>query len=149
VTIPLLLYSTGFKIGTNTNSDGLINCLPPTQDNFAASTKIYARNFRSIYKILWHLDCFVTRDSIFGLAGRRSGALFFARNLDCFIVTRNCTSVYRDLLPFNSFTVTTGFSSIYRDWQRTGKSLAATTATAYTVAKHMLFCLHRLCSQDN
>jgi hypothetical protein len=53
------------------------------------------------------------------LAGRRSGALFFARHLDYFIVTRNFTAIYLDLLPFNSFTVTLGFATIYRDWQKT------------------------------
>ncbi len=73
----------------NHNSDGLINCLPPTQDSFVTSPKIYARKLCSIYKILWHPDSFVYRDSIFGLAGRRAGALFFARHRDYFIVTRN------------------------------------------------------------
>jgi len=43
---------------------------------------------------LYHLSNFgalppaVYRDYI-GAAGRRAGALFFARHLDCFIVTRN------------------------------------------------------------
>jgi len=52
-------------------------------------------------------------------AGRRSGASFFARYLDYFIVTRNFTAIYLDLLPFRSFTVTLGFAAIYRDWQKT------------------------------
>ena len=52
-------------------------------------------------------------------AGRRAGALFFARHLDYFIVTRNYTAIYLDLVPFNSFTVTRSFSSTYRDWQKT------------------------------
>jgi hypothetical protein len=77
------------KISTNHNSDGLIKCLPPTQDSFVTSPKIYARKLSSIYKILWHPDSFESLDSIFGLAGRRSGALFFARHLDYFIMTRN------------------------------------------------------------
>jgi hypothetical protein len=71
------------------NSDGLIKCLPPTQDRFVASPKIYESNIFSIYKILWHPDSFISRDSIFGLAGRRAGASFFARYLDYFIVTQN------------------------------------------------------------
>jgi hypothetical protein len=50
------------------------------------------------------------------LAGRRAGALFFARHRDYFVVTRNFTSIYRDLVPFRSFTVILGFSAIYRDW---------------------------------
>jgi hypothetical protein len=53
------------------------------------------------------------------LAGQRAGALFFARHLDYFVVTRNFTAVYLDLLPSNSFTVTLGFAALYRDWQKT------------------------------
>ena len=52
-------------------------------------------------------------------AGRRAGALFFALHRDYFIVTRNFTAVYLDLVPFNSFNVTLGFASVYRDWQKT------------------------------
>jgi hypothetical protein len=68
--------------------------------------KIYARKLCSIYKILWHPDSFVSRDSIFGLAGRRAGALFFALHQDYFIVTRKFTAIYLDLVPYRSFTVT-------------------------------------------
>jgi hypothetical protein len=84
-----------------------------------SSPKIYASNFRSIYKILWHPDSFVSRDSIFGLAGRRAGALFFAWQRDYFIVTRNFTDIYLDLVPFNNFNMTREFSSVHRDWQKT------------------------------
>ena len=91
---------------TKANSDGLIKCLPPTHDSFVAIPKIYARKFCFIYEILWHPDSFVSRDSIFGLAGRRAGALFFARHRDYFIVTLNFTAVYLDLVPSHNFTVT-------------------------------------------
>jgi len=53
------------------------------------------------------------------VGGRRAGVLFFAVHLDYFVVTRNITAIYRDLLPFRSFTVTRGYSSTYRDWQKT------------------------------
>ena len=53
------------------------------------------------------------------VGGRRAGALFFARHLDYFIVTRNLSAIYLDLVPFNNFIMTIGFSSIYRDWQKT------------------------------
>jgi len=108
-----------FKITPTPNSDGLIKCLPPTQDSFVTSPKIYARNICSIYKILWHPDSFVSRDSIFGLAGRRSGALFFCSHRDYFILTRNFIAVYLDLVSFRKFTVTLGYSAIYQDWQKT------------------------------
>jgi hypothetical protein len=44
---------------------------------------------------------------------------FFALHRDYIVVTRNFAAVYQDLVLFNSFIVTTGFSSIYRDWQKT------------------------------
>jgi hypothetical protein len=40
------------------------------------------------------------------LAGRRAGALFFARHRDYYIMTRNFTAIYRDLVPSRNFTVT-------------------------------------------
>ena len=43
------------------------------------------------------------------LAGRRAGALFFARHQDYFIVTLSFTAIYRDLVPSCSFTVTRNF----------------------------------------
>jgi hypothetical protein len=53
------------------------------------------------------------------VGGRRAGALFFALHRDYFIVTRNFTAIYLDLVPSPSFTVTRGFAATYRDWQKT------------------------------
>jgi hypothetical protein len=55
----------------------------------------------------------------FGAVGRCAGALFFARYLDYFIVTRNFAAIYLDLVSFNSFIVTLGFAALYQDWQKT------------------------------
>jgi|WetSurMetagenome_2_1015567.scaffolds.fasta_scaffold1334716_1 hypothetical protein len=60
----------------------------------------------------------VYRDYV-GAVGRRAGASFFARHLDYFIVTRNFTATYLDLVLFKSFTVTLSYSAIYQDWQKT------------------------------
>jgi hypothetical protein len=113
------LHQFNLRMKPATNSDGLINCLPPTQDSFVTSPKIYAFKLCPIYKIQCHPDSFVSLDSIFGLAGRRTGALFFARHLDCFIMTQDCASIYRDLVLSRQITVTRNFSAIYRDWQKT------------------------------
>jgi hypothetical protein len=78
-----------FKINPTYNSDGLIKCLRQRQDSFSVNPNIIALNIFAIYKILWRPDSFVSRDSIFGAVGRRAGASFFARHLDCFNVTRN------------------------------------------------------------
>jgi hypothetical protein len=47
----------------------------------------------------------VYRDYL-GAVSRRSGAVFFARHLDYFLVTRSFNAIYLDWVPSNSFTVT-------------------------------------------
>jgi hypothetical protein len=44
---------------------------------------------------------------------------FFALHRDYFVVTRNFTTIYLDLVPLHNFTVTRNISAIYRDWQKT------------------------------
>jgi hypothetical protein len=56
-------------------------------------------------------------DPAFG-EGRRAGALFFARQLDYFIMKQNLTSVYRDLVLSRQIIVTRDLSPIYQDWQK-------------------------------
>ena len=46
--------------------------------------------------------------------GRQAAGRFFARHLDSFIVTRNLSSTYRDLVPFRQIIVTQNISSTYR-----------------------------------
>jgi hypothetical protein len=75
-------------------------------------------NFRLLLNSV-HLDSIFSRDSIFGLAGRRAGAVFFALHRDYLIVTRDFTAVSLDLVPSRSFTVTLGFPAVYQDWQKT------------------------------
>jgi hypothetical protein len=91
---------------TQANSDGLIKCLRQRQDRFVINPNIYALKLCSIYKILWHPDSLVYRDSIIGAVGLRAGALFFAQHQDNFIVTRNLPAFYLDSVPSRSFTVT-------------------------------------------
>jgi hypothetical protein len=59
-------------------------------------------------------------------AGRRAGALFFALHRDYFVVTRNFTAVYLDLLPSLSFTVTRNSLPL----TGTGKKQVTATQTA-------------------
>jgi hypothetical protein len=60
------------------------------------------------------------------LAGRRAGALFFARHLDCFIMTRNYSATYRDLVPSRQFILTRNFLP----FTGTGKKQVTATRTA-------------------
>ena len=52
------------------------------------------------------------------LAGRRSGALFFARHLDYFAVTRNSQPL-PGLVTISPFHRDTKLITIYLDWQKT------------------------------
>ena len=58
--------------------------------------KVYERELLATYQILWHPDCSCWRDKVNRAAGRRAGALFFARHLDYFIVTGQLLPIYRD-----------------------------------------------------
>jgi hypothetical protein len=71
-------------------------------------------------------DSFVYRDSIIGAVGRRTGALFFARHRDYFVVTRNFAAIYLDLVPFRSYTVTRNLLP----FNGTGKKQVTATQTA-------------------
>jgi hypothetical protein len=53
-----------------------------------------------------------------GLAGRRSGASFFARHLDYFIMTRNSQPL-PGLSTFTQLHRDPKVTAIYRDWQKT------------------------------
>jgi hypothetical protein len=61
-----------------------------------------------------------------GWRANAAGTLFFAVHLDCFIVTRNFTAIYLDLVPFRSFIVTRSSSP----FTRTGKKQVTATQTA-------------------
>ena len=88
--------------------------------------KVYKSDLSATYQILLHPDCSCCQDKVNGAVGRRAGALFFARHRDYFIVTRNFTAIYLDLVPFHSFTVTR--SSLPST--RTGKKQVTATQTA-------------------
>ena len=71
------------------------------------------------YRIVtsWHdyPDSFIYRDSIFGLAGRRAGASFFALYLDYFIVTRNSQPL-PGLGTLSQLHRDPKLCTVYRDW---------------------------------
>jgi hypothetical protein len=53
-----------------------------------------------------------------GLAGRRAGALFFARHLDYFIVTQNSQPL-PGLGTVSQFHRDPKLTAVYQDWQKT------------------------------
>jgi hypothetical protein len=95
------------------------------RDRYVSVPNIYTIKLCSVYKILWHPDSFVSRDSIIGL---RADALVpcFLLHRDYFVVTRKFAAVYRDLVPFHNFTVTR--KSLPSTW--TGKKRGTATQAA-------------------
>jgi hypothetical protein len=67
-------------------------------------------------------------------AGHRSGALFFARRQDYFIMTRNFSSTYRDLVPSRQITVTQNLSPHTGISKKRGT--ATQTATNHTAGRY-------------
>ena len=54
-----------------------------------------------------------------GLQADAQVSWFLHRHLDSFIVTRQLSSIYRDLVPSRQFHRDTKLTPIYRDWQKT------------------------------
>ena len=114
------------KITSTPNSDGLIKCLPPARTVSQSVPKSMREKFKSFINFGTTGQFRLPGQSLRRAAGHRAGALFFARHRDYFIVTRNFTAVYLDLLPFWSFTVTR--SSL--PFTGTGKKQVTATQTA-------------------
>jgi hypothetical protein len=80
--------------------------------------RVYEIKLLTIYKILWHPDRSCCRDKVNRAAGRRAGALFFARHLDYFIVTQNSHPLPR-LGTVKTNYLDNKLVATYRDWQKT------------------------------
>ena len=102
-----------------TNSDGLINCLRQPGQLQSQPLKSMRENPQPFINLCAPRLFRLPGQSLRRAAGHRAGALFFARHLDYLVMTRNFAAIYRDWVPFNSFTVTLGFAAIYQDWQKT------------------------------
>jgi hypothetical protein len=96
------------------NSDGLIKCL--RQPGQLQSQPLKSMRDKFVPFISF------TAPRLFRLPGQHLWAgwptrwrLVFCSHQDYFIVTRNFTAVYLDLLPFRNLTVTQNFSAIFRD----------------------------------
>ena len=94
------------KNGTIANSDGLINCLRQPGQLQSQPFKSMRDNSQPSINLCSPRQFRLPGQSLHRAAGHRAGAVFFARHLDSYIVTRNFTAVYRDLVPFRSFTMT-------------------------------------------
>ena len=64
-------------------------------DNFVIDPKVYAFNFISVYKILWHPDKSCIRDKVSWAAGRRAAGSVFCSPFIKFTMTRNFAALTR------------------------------------------------------
>jgi hypothetical protein len=94
------------KITSTPNSDGLINCLRQPGQLQSQPLKSMREKFLPFIEFCAPRQFHLPGQSLRRAAGHRAGALFFAQHRDYFIVTRNFSAVYLDLVPSRSFTVT-------------------------------------------
>ena len=121
----LLEFRKLLKMRTFSNTDGLINCLLQPGLFYHRIQKSMGEEFISLIKPCATRTNPAADDKVNRVASRRTGALFFARHLDCFIMTRDIASIYRDLVPFRKIIVTQDL----RPSTRTGKKRGTATQT--------------------
>ena len=85
----LLDFRQTFNLCTFSNSDGLINCLRQPGLLQSQPLKSMRENSQPFINLCAPRQFRLPGQSLRRAAGHRSGAVFFARYLDYFIVTRN------------------------------------------------------------
>jgi hypothetical protein len=74
--------------------------------------------FNLLIKSCGTLTAYAAETTSIGLAADAQVLWFLLTNLDGFIVTRQLSSTYRDLVPSRQFIVTRNLSTVYQDWQK-------------------------------
>src|SRR5450759_3775486 len=87
-------------------------------DSLIINPKVYAFNFISVYKILWHPDKSCIRDKVKWAAGRRAAGSVFCSPFIKFTMTINFIAFTRTPTQAG-FALTRDISPICRDWQKT------------------------------
>jgi len=109
------------------NSDGLIKCLPRPGTTSQSILKSTPLNFVPFIKYCGTQTVSSPWTASSGCGPTRRCRVFCLHR-DYFIVTRNFTAVYRDLVPFRSCTVTlSSLPSTGPDSYRDGKKLVTAT----------------------
>jgi hypothetical protein len=76
-------------------------------------------NINSLIKSCGTLTDPAAKTKSIGLPANALVSLFLQLHQDNFIVTRQISSTYRDLVQSRQFIVTQNLSSTYQDWQKT------------------------------
>jgi len=100
------------------NTDGLLNCLCQPGLLLYRRQKFMRRNLSQLIKSCGTRTVPAAETKSIGLAADAQVSWFLLTHLDSFIVTRQPSSTYRDLVPFRQFILTHDFSSIYQDLQK-------------------------------
>ena len=106
------------KIKTTTNSDGLLNCLRQPGLLLHRPQKSMREKFNPLIKSGGTRTVPTAETTSIGLAANAQVSWFLQTHLDNFIVTRQLSSTYRDLVPSRQIIVTRDFSTVYQDWQK-------------------------------
>jgi hypothetical protein len=120
-----MLQMTVLKLARNANSDGLINCLP--QPGTVSQSILKSMPLISVTFIKYSkTGQFRLPGQHHRAAGRRAGAVFFARHLDSFILTQNSQS----LPGLGTFSTVSSCTRTLQPSSRTGKKRGTATQTA-------------------
>ena len=85
------------------NSDGLINCLLQPGLLYHSIQKSIREEFNPLIKSCATRTVPATETKSVGLQADAQLSWFLQRHLDCFIVTRQLSAIYRDLVPLRQF----------------------------------------------
>jgi len=87
-------------------------------DSLIINPKVYAFNFISVYKTLWHPDKSCIRDKVYWAAGQRAAGSVFCSLFIKFTMTSNFAT-FTQTSTQAGFTLTRNFALFYQDWQKT------------------------------
>jgi hypothetical protein len=90
-----------YKINTCANSDGLLNCLRQTGQLRNQPPKSMRVKSLQLIKSCGSLTVTAAETKSIGLPADACVSWFLQRHLDNVIVTRQLSSIYRDLVPFD------------------------------------------------
>jgi hypothetical protein len=117
------LYRDRFKMSTNANTDGLVNCLrQPGQ--ILHSPNIYVSNYHPLIKLL-HREQSCIRDKVYGAVGRRAVVMVFAWSSANFHTGSNSRRL-SGLSHLDNFIVTANLSPLIGTMQKHMPTLTQT-----------------------
>ena len=96
----------------------MLNCLCQPGLLLNRPQKSMRENINPLIKSCGTRTVLAAETKSIGLAAHAQVSWFLQTHLDSFIMTRQLSFTYRDLVPLRQIIVTIDFSIVYRDWQK-------------------------------